>query len=123
YATVLVIIHGIRRFGYKSTEGMVVLFETLGGFGILLWLFWNLIIFKDPLYFIFGPYAAATQQAQLAAAGVLATKHNLLFSLKTYIYAVIYNAGMLPTILACISMPFFWFDKKINSSLRLASTA
>lgn len=123
YATILIAFHGIRKFGYKATEGMIILFATLGGFGILLWLIWNTIIFKDPLYFIFGPYAAATQQAQLAAAGVLATKHNLLFSLKTYIYAVIYNAGMLPTILACVSMPLFWLDKRISSSLRLAATA
>lgn len=123
YALVLLIIHGIRYFGYKATEGMAVLFTTMAGFGILLWLFWNLIIFKDPLYFIFGPYAAATQQAQLAAAGVLATKHNWLFSLQTYIYAVIYNAGMLQAILAFIAMPLFWFDKRISGSLRLAATA
>ncbi len=123
YSVILIIIHAFRKYGYKTTEGLVILFTTLGGFGIFLWLFWNLIIFKDPLYFISGPYAAATQQQQLAEAGVLATKHNLFFSLQTYIYAVIYNSGMFQSILAVIGMVLFWFDKRISSSLRVAATA
>jgi hypothetical protein len=122
YSVVLITIHGLKKFGYKTTEGMVILFSTLGAFGILLWIFWNLIIFHDPLYFIFGPYAAATQQQQLASAGVLGTKHNLLFSLQTYTYAVIYNAGMLQTVLAVIGMVLFWFDKRITTSVRLSAT-
>ena len=123
YATVLIIIHGLRKFGYKTTEGLVVLFCTLGGFGILLWIFWNWIIFKDPLYFISGPYAAATQQQLIASAGLLTTQHNLPFSIETYMYAIVYNAGMLNTVLAFIGMVMFWFDKKISGSLRLAATA
>src|SRR6185437_11841715 len=95
----------------------------LGGFGILLWLFWNLIIFHDPLYFISGPYAAATQQEQIAQAGQLLTKHNLPFSIQTYIYAIIYNAGMFQTLLAAIGMLLFFFDRKITVSLRIAATA
>ena len=122
YSVILIIVFGLRKYGYKTTEGLVVLFTTLGSFGILLWLFWNLIIFRDPLYFIFGPYAAATQQQQLAEAGVLATKHNLLFSLQSYIYAVIYNAGMIQTMLAVIGMVLFWFDKRVSSGLRIAAT-
>lgn len=123
FASVLIVIQAFKKHGYKTAEGVFFLFCTMGGFGILLWIFWNLIIFKDPLYFIFGPYAAATQQAQLAAAGVLATKHNLPFSLQTYIYAVIYNAGMFQTILASIGMILFWLDRKVNGSLRMAAIA
>jgi len=123
YAIILIIIQGIRKYGYKTTEGLVILFSTLAGFGILLWIFWNWIIFKDPLYFIFGPYAAGTQQQQIAAAGQLLTKHNLLFSLQTHIYAIFYNVGVFQTVLAACGMILFWFDKKISSSIRLASTA
>lgn len=122
YSIILIIVYGLRKYGYKTTEGLVVLFTTLGSFGILLWLFWNLIIFRDPLYFIFGPYAAATQQQQLAEAGVLATKNNLAFSLQSYLYAIVYNAGITQTILAVIGMVLFWFDKRVSSSLRIAST-
>jgi hypothetical protein len=123
FAVILIGIHGFRKFGYKTTEGLLILFTTLGGFGILLWIFWNWIIFSDPLYFIFGPYAAATQQQQIAAAGELLTKHNLLFSLETYIISIFYNAGVFQTVLAAIGMVIFWFDKKVSSSIRLASTA
>jgi hypothetical protein len=123
FSTILIVIQAYRKHGYKAAEGAFFLFATLASFGILLWILWNWIIFKDPLYFIFGPYAAATQQQQIAAAGELATQHNLLFSIKTYFYAIIYNEGMLQTILAAIGMTLFWFDKKISSSLRMASVA
>ncbi|MGH7204489.1 MAG: hypothetical protein ACREHC_08690 [Candidatus Levyibacteriota bacterium] len=123
FATILIIIQTMRKHNYKTTEGVVVVFGTLAGFGIMLWFFWNLIIFKDPFYFITGPYAAGTQQQQLADAGVLATKHNLPFSLQTYIYAVFYNSGIFTTILAFIGVILFWFDKKISKDLRYAATA
>ncbi len=123
FATILIIIQTMRKHNYKTTEGVVVIFGTLAGFGIFLWFFWNLIIFKDPLYFILGPYAAGTQQQQLADAGVLATKHNLPFSLQTYIYAIFYNSGVFTTILAFIGVILFWFDKKISKELRYAATA
>lgn len=123
FSTILIVIQAYRKHGYKAAEGAFFLFATLASFGILLWIIWNWIIFKDPLYFIFGPYAAATQQQQIAAAGQLATEHNLPFSIKSYFYAIIYNEGMLQTILAAIGMALFWFDKKISSSLRMASIA
>lgn len=123
FATILIIIHTLRKHNYKTTEGVVVVFGTLAGFGILLWLFWNLMIFKDPLYFITGPYSAGTQQQQLADAGVLATKHNLPFSLQTYLYAIFYNSGVLSAVLAFVGAILFWFDKNVKSELRLAATA
>lgn len=123
FAAILIVIQAWRKHGYKTAEGAFFLFSTLGGFGIILWVIWNWIIFKDPLYFIWGPYAAATQQQQIAAAGELLTKHNWGFSLETYMYAVVYNAGMLQTVLAAIGMLIFWFDKKISGSLRMASIA
>ncbi|HSX10006.1 MAG TPA: hypothetical protein VLF93_07655 [Candidatus Saccharimonadales bacterium] len=123
FATALIVIQAFRKHGYKAAEGAFFLFATLAGFGIVLWFFWNWIIFKDPFYFISGPYAAATQQQQIASAGLLTTQHNLPISLKTYLYAVVYNEGMLQTILAAIGMVFFWLDKRINGSLKMASIA
>ena len=123
FAAILIVIHAYRKHGYKAAEGSFFLFSTLAGFGILLWFFWNWIIFKDPLYFITGPYAAGTQQQQIASAGLLTTQHNLMFSLKTYLYAIVYNEGMFSTVLGAIGMVFFWLDKKISGSLRMASIA
>lgn len=123
FAFGLIFIHSIRKWGYKTTEGVLVLFTTLASFGIVLWLFWNLMIFKDPLYFAFGPYSANAQQTQLEAAGVLETKRNLPFSIQTYIYAMIYNSGFFTFILGVIGMALFWFDKKIKGDLRIAAIA
>lgn len=123
FAFALIFIHAFRNWGYKKTEGLLVLFTTLASFGIVLWLFWNLMIFKDPLYFAFGPYSANAQQSMLEAAGVLETKRNLPFSVQTYVYAMIYNAGFLTFILGVIGMVLFWFDKKIKGELRIAAIA
>lgn len=120
FSTFLISIQVLRKKGYKATEGTVILFVTLAGFGIFLWILWNLLIFKDPLYFIFGPYSAAAQQQQLSEAGVLATKGNLLFSIKMYLYAMAYNSNTFVTILGTIGAIVFWLDKKISTSAKIA---
>jgi|SRR5579885_2694115 len=123
FSAVLIAIHSIHKYGYKKTEGILVLFCTLAGFGIFLWILWNLAIFHDPLYFISGPYAAATQQEQLAKAGVLATKKNLGLSIETYIYAMFYNSTTFMVLLAALGAVFLWFDKRINRESRMATVA
>lgn len=119
-ATVLIFIHIIRKQGYKSAEGVVILFCTLGGFGIFLWLLWNQLIFKDVFYFISGPYAAATQQNFLAKAGQLVTKHNIIMSLLTYTYAVIYNTSLFTLLFAIFGAYLFFVDKRVPLHLKLA---
>ncbi len=122
-ATVLIFFHTMRKYGYKTAEGVSVIFITLGGFGIFLWLLWNQMIFKDALYFIFGPYSASAQQLQLESAGVLFTKHNLLFSLQTYFYALVYNSSFFFVLLALVGMILFWLDKQIPGSTRISAIA
>lgn len=109
--------------GYRNTEGVFILFCTLGAFGIFLWLLWNQLIFKDALYFAFGPYSARAQQTQLEAAGNLATKHNIYLSTQHYLYALIYNSGLFASTLGLIGAIILWTDKKIKSSVKIASTA
>ncbi len=123
FSTLLIGIEVIRHKGYKVTEGVVLFFATLAGFGIALWFLWNLLIFKDPLYFIFGPYSAYVQQEQLAGAGVLATKGNLLFSIKIYLYALAYNSNTFILLLGAIGAIVFWTDKKIKTSIKIAASA
>lgn len=122
-AVVLVAYHAWKKFGYKTSEGLVILFTTLAGFGIVLWFVWNQLIFKDALYFVFGPFSARTQQAALEKANVLVTKGNLLYSLKIYFYALAYNSGAFTTFLALAGAIIFWLDKNIKSSIRIASIA
>lgn len=121
FATALISIEVFRRRGYKVTEGIIILFATLSGFGIFLWFLWNILIFKDPLYFALGPYSAHTQQEQLAIAGNLATKGNLLFSIKVYLYSVAFNCNTFIAVLGVVGAVIFWFDKKIKTSTKIAA--
>lgn len=123
FSALLISIEVIRYRGYKVTEGVIILFSTLAGFGIALWFLWNLLIFGDPLYFAFGPYSAHTQQEQLQIAGNLATKGNLLFSIKVYLFSVAYNCNALVSILGAIGVLVLWLDKKLKTSVKIAVTA
>ncbi|MBI2029371.1 hypothetical protein HYT02_03075 [Candidatus Gottesmanbacteria bacterium] len=123
YAGVLIIIEVFKRKGFKSAEGTAVFYATLAAFGVFLWFLWNLLIFKDPLYFILGPFSAKAQQDQLEAAGVLITKSNLLLSIKIYLYALFYNSYTIPAILALFGAILYWTDKKIKPGLKIAITA
>ena len=122
-ATALIVLHTLKRHGYKTAEGVVVIFCSMAGFGIFLWFLWNQLIFKDALYFAFGPYSANAQQNQLELAGVLTTKKNLLFSTQTYIYALVYNAGLLQALLALPGVVLLWLDKNIEKSVRISTIA
>lgn len=123
FSAMIIAIQVFRKKGFKATEGTVIFFATLSGFGIVLWFLWNQLIFKDALYFMFGPYAAATQQKQLAEAGVLATKGNLLFSIKVYLYALFYNSNTFLAILGIIGAIVLGLDKKIRVSVKIATSA
>lgn len=123
FGSALIILNAFKKHGAKAAEGMFVLFATLAAFGVFLWFLWNQLIFKDALYFVFGPYSARAQQLQLEQAGVLATKGNILLSLKVYLYALIYNTGAFTAVLGVLGMIVFWLNKKMNSSVRIASTA
>ena len=123
FAAILIIFHTFKTKGYKVTEGTFIFFATLAVFGVFLWFLWNQLIFKDALYFAFGPYSARAQQLQLEQAGVLATKGNLLLSAKVYLYALIYNTGAFTAVLGALGMVVFWLNKKMSSSIRIASTA
>ncbi|MBP7927526.1 hypothetical protein KAZ57_00040 [Patescibacteria group bacterium] len=108
---------------FGELEGKSFLFLTLGSFGIALWLLWNLLIFKDPFFFAFGPFSAKAQQDQLQSAGVLQTKHNVLLSIKFYFYALAYNTGTFTLIFGLVSYVGFLLDKLHTRGLRIASTA
>jgi len=119
----LIAYYVLNKKGYKEAEGAVILFATLGGFGIFLWFLWNTLIYGEPLYFIFGPFSAYAQQAQLKEAGELFTKGNLWLSFKAYIYAVFYNTYTLNAYLSLIGAILFWKSKKVKKPIKIASLA
>lgn len=122
-STLIIGILVLKKKGFKAMEGTLFFFLTLAAFGIVLWLLWNALIFKDPLFFAFGPYSAHAQQEQLDQAGVLATKHNVLLSLKIYTYALVYNSYAFSVVLGVIGLGIFIFDKSIKGAVRIASLA
>ena len=89
----------------------------------MMWLIWNLLIFKDPFYFAFGPFSAHAQQAQLETAGELPTKGNLLLSFKAYFYAVVYNSYTYTAALGFFGGVMLLLDKRIKPYVRFASLA
>lgn len=111
----------ISAKGYKEAEGKVILFLTLGSLGVFLWFLWNLLIFGDPLYFVFGPFSAQAQQSQIYAAGELFTKGNLYLSAKAYLYALFYNSYTLITILGAYGAFIFWRDIKIKKDVKIST--
>lgn len=121
FASMMLFIYTLYKRGAKKTEGILILFCTLAGFGIILWFLWNLIIFNDPLYFVLGPYSAYRQQSQLEAAGVLATKGNWFLSVAIYVYALIYNSNAFVAILGFIGAIILWLDKNISFKVRFAT--
>jgi hypothetical protein len=123
-AMMAAIVFGLTlRSGYKKAEGRLILFGTLGGFGIVLWLLWNQLIFGDALYFAFGPYSAHAQQQQLGAAGVLATKGNLLLSSQIYLHAVAYNSYALTLFLGMLGAIALWLDRRAALGEKVALLA
>lgn len=119
----LIALHTWRNKGSQEAEGTVILYLTLGTLGIGLWFLWNLLIFKDPLYFAFGPFSARAQQAQIYAAGDLPTQGNLWLSSKIYLYALVYNSYAYNLIFAAVGLLLFFLDRRIPQPQRLASTA
>lgn len=108
----------IKNF-IRDSINRIILYSTLAGFGIALWFLWNLLIFKDPLYFIFGPFSAHTQQTQLQAAGELDTKFNLVLSVKFYLYALLYNSYVYTTVLGVVGLITLWFSN-IKKEVKIA---
>lgn len=128
YSAFLVALYAFRRRGkfmerLKMAEGLFILFCTVAGFGIFMWVVWNAAIFKDPLYFILGPYSAHAQQEQLADAGVLVTKKDMMQSLQTFGYAMAYNTGVVVLIAGFIGALVLFLDKKVDVDSRIATSA
>jgi hypothetical protein len=122
YAALLIFIQVLKKRGYKTAEGAAILFLTLGAVGVFLWFLWNQLIFKDALYFILGPFSAYAQQVQMAKAGALASKHNLLLSIQIFLYSFMFNAYTYPAILGMVAAVVLWCDKKLSARVRLATT-
>lgn len=119
----ILVLYAWREKSIRAVTGMSIFYLTLAGFGIFLWIGWNLLIFGDPLFFIFGPYSARAQQMVIEAAGMLSTKGNLGFSLFTYVYVAMLNIGIIPMITGVAGLAILAADRTRTIWVRLATTA
>ena len=102
-ATALVLVwsrHGDRQRHEVQANGLV--YAVIGGYGMVLWLLYNLIIFHNPLYSTNGSFSAQAQQASLSKVGMLVTKGHLTDSLLTYGWTVFDVVGPVVTIVGCL---------------------
>jgi hypothetical protein len=78
----------------QATEAKVLIFGLVGGYGIALWLLYNLIIFHNAFaFFSGGADTAQSQQAFLFRFGLLLTDHNLKLSLLTMFWSSVDISG------------------------------
>jgi hypothetical protein len=121
FSALVVFIIAYRRKGYVFAEGNTMLFITLAGFGVLLWLVWNWAIFSDPLYFAFGPFSAKSQQDFIFSQGRLFSKGDLVYSFFIYILTAVYNSGLWLFIIFLIGIWQFLASRKISYDVKFAS--
>ena len=105
-----------NKKSFAESFSKILLVSIPIGFGVGIWLLWNLLIFGDPLFFALGPYSARAQQDVINEASPLITKGDWAISAKAYYYTVINNVGLLTTALGLFgSVYFLAFRNKIAS--------
>jgi hypothetical protein len=76
-----------------TTQANVVIFGLLAGYGVVLWLLYNAVIFGDPIYWQHSATSAQAQQLNLIQYGLLPTKGNIPESTLEYLWATLDVAG------------------------------
>ena len=114
---ILLPVWGYLTQGRKKAERVLLLFLFVGGFGIFLWLIWNLAIFGNPLYFLLGPYSAFAQQRVLKTVGQLPTEGNLPLAIVYYFWSIVDNNGFFTLIFALAGLMFVILKLKNKQQL------
>lgn len=119
FAATTLLLYAWKYRGWRKTEGIILTFCFLGGFGIFLWILWNWAIFGDPFYFAFGPFSAHTQQENFAINGLLVTQGDMLLSAKIYSIAVMFCTGLPILLLTALGMAVLYLNKNIAGKIKI----
>jgi len=103
----ILVISRQKRYRWEQVLGNLILYVSLAGLGVVLWLIWNQIIFGDALAFQRGPFSAQAQQQAIIQSGKLYTYHNLWLSLVTYTLDVAETVGPVLFGLAIVGLFLF----------------
>ncbi len=104
----------LKQMRWEQIEGNLLIFSTLGGLGIGLWLLWNLVVFGDPLYFQHSEFSSQAQQLDLPKqlaylhTNVLIDYHNVWQSIRTFSLDTIYTIGGALFFVAVFSVVIFF---------------
>ncbi len=104
----------LKRQQRAQIEGHLILFGSLGGLGIVLWLLWCYIIFGDPLFFQRSQYSSQAMQMTLYHAHALFTYHDLWQSFRYYFIDAGLNIGWGLFLLACFAIVLFLIQRRIT---------
>lgn len=111
----IIIIGILKRFSYKKIEGITLLFTTLSMMGIVLWIGWNILIFKNPLYFLNSPYSTKSQQLSWLKRGELPSYKSIKNSIIFYTVDTTDNIGKIAAVLFILGIAVsvcMYFSKK-----------
>jgi len=100
----------------RQSEGTTLAYLAIPTYAMFLWLFYNWLIFGDPLEFGRGQYSAAFQQAEQLQAGSLPTKGNLGLSFATYSWAVFDNLGALVVALGLAGIAVYVWRTRLRAN-------
>ena len=117
FLAILVLIPVIDLMRRKSLTLIIaneIIFGILGGFGIVLWLIWNKIIFDDPVYFQHGPYSAQAQQMEWIHVHLLYSYHNLWVAIYSYSLDTMEITGLAFCVLSIIAVAVFILQRRLN---------
>lgn len=120
----LIFVHHVwnQKKTFKESVNRMIFYSIPVIYGVVLWLVWNLLIYKDPLYFIFGPYSAHSQQTLIESSSGLITKFNLWISIKAFYFTMVDNLGLLLLVLGLIGAIYYTVSakgQKLHLSARL----
>jgi len=96
------------RWDFWKTLSHLILFGFSGSYGIFLWLYFNWRIFRDPLRFMRGEYAAPSNWVQSSDPAV----GNFTIALKTYGYAIALVVGWPILTLSLLGLVFFIYNER-----------
>jgi cellulose synthase/poly-beta-1,6-N-acetylglucosamine synthase-like glycosyltransferase len=108
---VLIVVLGwVKRQHLAQIEGTLIVFVTLAGLGIGLWLLWDRVIFGDALYFHHYLFSAAVNEQ-------LYTYHNVWQSISAYIFLSIETVGPILFVLAAVAVVVFIFRWRLTPDM------
>jgi hypothetical protein len=89
--TLLVVVGAVawRLRGRLIAESHGLLFGALGLAGCVAWFIYQIVIFKNPFDFLYGPYSSRAQQQTTEATMSVPTHYDALLSLNVYMHAAL----------------------------------